>query len=120
MIDNPQPDGPSHLRGKLRQVLGARHADRDWKAKLVAHTTPDCACNFGRRTEEMGAARHVGKGLIDGDSLDEGREIMEHIDGGIAQPLVVLEMATDKDQLRTEFACPPSRHAAADSEGPRF
>jgi hypothetical protein len=29
-------------------------------------------------------------------------------------------MAIDKDQLRTELARPPSRHAPADSEGPGF
>ncbi len=57
----------------------------------------------------MGATRNVGEGLVDGDSLDERREIVEHLDGGIAQPLVVREMATDKDQLRTELARPPSR-----------
>src|SRR6202049_4023033 len=37
-----------------------------------------------------------------------------------AQPLVVLEMAADKGELRTEFACLPSRHAAADPEGLGF
>jgi hypothetical protein len=68
----------------------------------------------------MGAARHVRKGLIDGHSLDQGREIIEHVDGGIAEPLVVLEMAADKDRLRTQLARPPSRHAAADSEGLGF
>ena len=66
----------------------------------------------------MGAASDVGKGLVDGNPLDEGREIVDHVDGGIAQPLVVLEMAADKDELRTKLARPPSRHTAADSEGP--
>ena len=56
----------------------------------------------------MGAARHVGKRLIDGNPLDEGREIAEHLDGGVAQPLVVLEMPADKSELRAEFAGPPS------------
>jgi hypothetical protein len=59
---------------------------------------------IGRRTEEMGAARDVGKGLVDGNPLDEGREIVDHLDGGIAQPLVVLEMAANKSELRTELA----------------
>ena len=68
----------------------------------------------------MGAARDVGKGLVDGNPLDEGREIAEHLDGGVAQPLVVLEMAADKNELRTELARPPSRHAAADPEGLGF
>src|SRR5262245_46883777 len=64
----------------------------------------------------MGAARDIGEGLVDGNSLDEGREIVQHLDDGIAQPLVLLEMATDKDQLRTELTRPPSRHAAVDAE----
>ena len=68
----------------------------------------------------MGAARDVGKGLVDGNPLDEGREIVDHLDGGVAQPLVVLEMAADKNELRTELARLPSRHAAADPEGLGF
>ena len=40
----------------------------------------------------MSAARDVGKGLVDGYPLDEGCEIVDNLDGGIAQPLVVLEI----------------------------
>jgi hypothetical protein len=76
--------------------------------------------NFGRWTEEIRAAGDVGKGLVDGNSLDKGSEIVEHFDGGIAQPLVVLEMAADKDEVRTEVARLPSRHPATNSEGPRL
>ena len=65
----------------------------------------------------MGAARDVGKGLVDRDPLDEGREVADHLDGGIAQPLVVREMTIDEDELRTQLARLPSRHAAADPEG---
>ncbi len=65
----------------------------------------------------MGAARDVGKGFVDGNPLHKRREIADHLDGGIAQPLVVLEMAVDKNELRTELARLPSRHAAADPEG---
>src|SRR5262245_12862953 len=41
---------------------------------------------------------------------------MKHVNGRIAKPLVVLEMTTDEDQLRTKLARPTPRHAAADSE----
>jgi len=119
-IDNHQPVGLGCLRGNFRQMLGARHANRDRKAKLRPHTVADCARNLGRRTEEMGASRDIGKRLVDGNPLDEGREIIDHLDGGIAQPSVVLEMAVDKSELRTEFARLPSRHAAADPEGLGF
>ena len=68
----------------------------------------------------MGAARNVGKRLVDGNPLDEGREIADHLDGGVAEPLVVLEMTADKSELWTELVRLPSRHAAADPEGLRF
>ena len=64
----------------------------------------------------MRAAGDVGKGLVDGDPLDQRREIAEHLDGGVAQPLVLLEMAADEDELRAELARPPPRHPAAHPE----
>ena len=76
--------------------------------------------DVGRRAEQMGAARHIGEGLVDGNALDQGGEIVEHLDGGVAQPLVVLEVAADEDELRTEFTRPPARHAAAHAEGLGF
>src|SRR5947208_17090952 len=115
-IDNYQSVGLSHLRGNLRQVLGSSHANRDWQADLSSHSMAYCRCDLSRRTEEMSAPCDISEGLIDRDSLDERREIIEHIDDGIAQPLVLLEMTTHEYQLRTEFACTPSRHATADSE----
>jgi hypothetical protein len=68
----------------------------------------------------MGATSNVGEGLVDRDPLDERREIVEHLDGCIAQPLIFRKMATDKDQLRTELARPPPRHACVDSVGLGF
>lgn len=65
----------------------------------------------------MGAPRDVGKGLVDGNPFDERREIVEHVDRSIAEPLVVLEMTTHENQLRTQFARPPARHATADPKG---
>ena len=65
----------------------------------------------GRR-KTPGAARDVGKGLVDRNPLDAGREIFDHLDGRITQPLVVLEMAADKDEVRTELARLLSRHAS--------
>src|SRR5262249_45427245 len=44
------------------------------------------------------------------------REIVEHVDGRIAQPLVLAEMTVDEDQVRAQLARPPPRHAAAHSE----
>src|SRR5215831_12081051 len=106
-IDNHQPVRFGHLRGNFREVLGASHADRNWKAELHAHTTTYCFRDLRRRTEKVGAPRNVSKSLVDGDPFDERSEIIEHIDGSIAQPLVILEMPADKDQLWTQLTSPP-------------
>jgi len=42
--------------------------------------------------------------------------IIEHIDGSIAQSLVILEVPSDKDQVRTKLPGPPPRHTAANSK----
>src|SRR5215469_8118532 len=68
----------------------------------------------------MGAARNVGEGLIDGDPLNEWRKIINYLDGRIAQPLVVLEMAANKNELRAELARPSTWHTPADPIGPGF
>ena len=64
----------------------------------------------------MRAAGDVGKGLVDRNALDQRREIVEHANRGVAEPLVVLEMPADEDQLRAEFPGAPARHAAMHAE----
>ena len=68
----------------------------------------------------MGAARDIGKRLVDRDPFDEWRVITQNLDGGVGQPLVLREMAADKSQLRTELARSPARHTATDPEGLGF
>jgi hypothetical protein len=68
----------------------------------------------------MGAARNVGKGLIDGNPLNEGRKIINYLDGRVAQPLVFLEMAGNKNELRAELARSSAWHTPADPAGPGF
>src|SRR5579872_992829 len=115
-IDNHQPVRFGHLRGNFGKVLSTCDANRDWKAKLCAHTTAYCSRNLSRGAEEVCAPSDVGKSLVDRNSLDKRREIIKHINGSIAQPLIILEMPADKDQLRTQLTRPPSRHAAADAK----
>jgi hypothetical protein len=56
-------------------VLGARHSDRNRKSEFRPDAAPDRLGDFGRRTEEMFCPRDVGKGLVDGDALDQRREV---------------------------------------------
>ena len=97
-----------------------RHSDRDRETQLRPHAPSNRFRNFGRRAKQMDGARDVGKSFVDGNPIDERREITQHPDRGVAQPLVVLEMATDKRELRAELARPPSRHPAAHPEGLGF
>ena len=54
----------------------------------------------------MRAARDVGERLVDGDALDQRREVAQHLDGGVAQPLILLEMAADENQLADKARAP--------------
>src|SRR5215216_2490647 len=68
----------------------------------------------------MRAPCNVGEGLVDGDALDGRREIAQDSDGGVAEPLVFVEMSTDEHEVGTELPRAPSRHAASYAEGPCF
>src|SRR5262249_31579763 len=68
----------------------------------------------------MRAPCNVGEGLVDGDALDRRREIATDSDGGVAEPLVFVEMSSDKNEVVTELPRTPSSHAASYAEGPRF
>jgi hypothetical protein len=116
-IDDCQSIGLGDLRSDLRQMLRARDADRNRQAKLRAHTAPHRFRDFRRRAEQARGAGDIGEGFVDGDALDGRREIAQHVDGGVAEPLIVLEMAADENELRTKLARAPSGHAAANAEG---
>src|SRR5499426_1480377 len=68
----------------------------------------------------MRAPCNVGEGLVDGDALYGRREIAQYSDGGVAEPLVFVEMSADKNEVGTELPRTSSRHAASYAEGPRF
>src|SRR5215204_253156 len=68
----------------------------------------------------MRAPGNVGERLVDGDALDGRREIAQYADGGVAEPLVFVEMSADKNEVGTELPRALSRHAASYAEGPRF
>src|SRR4051812_27330406 len=68
----------------------------------------------------MRAPCNVREGFVDGDALDGRREIAQDSDRRIAEPLVFVEVSTDKHEVGTELPRAPSRHAASYAEGPRF
>src|ERR1700674_5546004 len=68
----------------------------------------------------MRAPCNVGERFVDGDALDGRREIAQDSDGGVAEPLVFVEMSADKHEVGTELPRAPSKHAASYAEGSRF
>ena len=61
----------------------------------------------------MSAPRNVSKGFVDRNPFDERSEIIEHIDGGIAQPLIILGNARRQRSVvdtAHEPAIPTFRH----------
>jgi hypothetical protein len=78
-IDDHHPVRLGNLRGDFREMLGAGDSDRDRKPELRPHAASNRFRDLGRRTKETDRARDLGKGLVDGDPLDEGREIAQDL-----------------------------------------
>jgi hypothetical protein len=55
-----------------------------------------------------------------GDALCGRREIAQHPDRGVAEPLVFVEVPGNENEVGTELPRAPSRHAAPHAGGPRF
>ena len=87
-------------------MLGARDADRDRQAELVADARGGSRCAIAAGgPNRCVAAGDVGEGLVDRDALDQRREVVEDVDRGIAEPLVFLEVAADEDQVAGRARC---------------
>ena len=115
-IDHRETVGLSHLRCDLGEMLGARNADGNGQAELHADPLANGGGDLGGRAEQMRAAGDVRKGLINGDAFDQRREIIEHGDRRVSEPLVITKVSVDEDQVGTELARPPPRHRAVNAE----
>ena len=100
----------------LGQVLGPGHADRDRQTDFCSNPGSDGAGHVGRRTEQMDRSANIGEGFVDRNPLDERGEVAHDVDGGIAEPLVLLVVAADELQVWAQLAGEAPRHAAADSK----
>ena len=105
-VDHHQPVGLGDLGGDLCQMLGARDADRDRQADLRRAPGAGSRRDLGRRSEQMRAPGDVRERLIDRNPLDQRREVAQHLDGGVAQPPVLLEMAIDEDAIAGKARAP--------------
>jgi hypothetical protein len=115
-LDDHQAVGFRNLGCNLRQVLGRGDADRDRKPDLVAHAAADLGRDLGGSAEEVHRPGDVEECFVDRDALDERREVPQHVDRGVAEPLVLAEVTADELQVGTEAACLPAGHPTVDSE----
>ena len=58
----------------------------------------------------------VEEGFVDGDPLDEWREVVEHRHDLVAQPLVLREVAADEREVGAQLLGSPTRHPSLHSE----
>ena len=92
-----QPVGLGHLGGDLGQVLGAGDSDGDGQTDLGPHPVGGWRpAMVGGGAEEVDRPGDVEEGLVDGDPLDERREVPAHGHDLIAEPLVLAEVAADE------------------------
>src|SRR5260370_6126678 len=98
-------------------MLGGGGAHRDRQAELNAHASTNGRGDLDGLSEEMDRAGHVQEGLVDRYPLDERREVAQHIDDGVAETLVLVEVTADERDVGAQLAGAPAGHARADTEG---
>ena len=118
--DDDQPVGLGNLRCDLGQVLRAGHADRDGQADLVLDPAANRRRNADGRTEQGDRASDVEERLVNRDAFNQRREVVKDRHDLIAEALVLVKVAADEAQGRTQLAGSASRHPAADAERARF
>jgi len=68
----------------------------------------------------MSAPGHIRKGLVDRQPLHQGCVVADDLDSGIAQPLVLAEMAPHECELWTQLPRVPPGHTTTHAEGSRL
>lgn len=115
-IDHNYPVGFGNLRSDLGEVFGAGNPHRDRKPHLVLDPTPDLGTHVCGCSKQVNRPGHIGEGFIDRDAFDQWREVTHHFDRLIPVLLILLEVATNKLELGTEFSSLPTRHPPTNPE----
>ena len=88
------------IRGHLSQQLVGGDADVDGKAQLVADRILDEGGGFQGRPVQEAGARHIGKGFVDGDLLDDRGKTGEGFDEGAGAAAVQVVAGRYAHQIR--------------------
>ena len=76
-FDHDQAIGLGDLGSDLCEMLGPRHANRDWQSEFVTNPAADRGRYLGGGAEEMRASGHVGERLVDRYPFHQRGEVAE-------------------------------------------
>ena len=109
-----QTVGLGHAAGHLCEELGSRHTDRDGEAYLIEHVASQSNGDLLRRARQPPKPSHIEEGLVDGQSLDHGSCLIEHLEERLARLGIGGHPRRHHHRVRTHPASPRSGHGRAD------
>ena len=112
-----EPIGLGDRAGHLGQELGPRHSDRDPEAHLVEDVPPQLHRDLGRGTGDPPQATDVEECLVDRETLDPRRRLLEDPEDGPTRFRVGGHPRLDDDGVRTQPPGLPAAHRRAHPAG---
>ena len=110
-----KPVGLGNAARHLGQELRPRHPDGDREADLLEDRAPQPRRDLGWRAGNALEASHVEERLVDGQSLDERRGVLEHAVDRLAGFRVDRHARRNDDRVGAEPARLPSAHRREDA-----
>ena len=99
----------------LREELRARDADGDRQPDLLEDGAAEPERDLARSPRDPLEPADVEERLVDRDALDDGRDVVEHAEDGLARVDVGAEAGLDDDRLRAQAPRPRLAHRGADA-----
>ena len=118
--DEQQPVGLRDGARDLREELRPGDADRDRQTDALAHRASKPLGDLDGLTGDPAHAAHVEERLVDRQSLDERRDVVEDPVGRLARRGVGVHPRRNDDRVRAEAPRPAERHRRLHAEGLRL
>ena len=119
-LDDQEAVGLRDRARDLGEELRSRDADGDAQSDVLEDVAAEADGDLGRRPGDPLEPSNVEERLVDRQSLDERRRVVEHAEHRSARIDVGVEARRDDDRLRAEPARLRSSHRSPDAEGLRL
>ena len=113
--DDEQPVGLCHTARDLRKELRPRHPDGNRQADSLADVAPQTRGDLDGRARDPSHPADVEERLVDRQSLDDGRGVVEDAEQRLARVRIRGHPRRDDDRVRTELQCLPAAHRRPDA-----